>query len=77
MEQEKDFLRLAKHRLRSPLTLIRGYLSYMESGDFQKFPAEKQKEIIAKMVDASKKLNDLIEETFTSLQDKFQNQKPL
>ncbi|MEK7555423.1 MAG: HAMP domain-containing sensor histidine kinase [Patescibacteria group bacterium] len=64
----EDFPRLAKHQLRTPLTLIRGYLSFMESGDFQKFPAEKQKEIIAKMAAESEKLNLLINDVFLSLQ---------
>lgn len=68
MGQQKDFLRLAKHQLRAPLTLIRGYLSFMESGDFQKFPVEKQKNIIAKMTEESEKLKLMIDEVFLSLQ---------
>lgn len=68
MEQQKDFIRLAKHQLRTPLTLIRGYLSFMESGDFQKFPSDKQKQIIAKMAEESEKMNLLINDVFLSLQ---------
>ncbi len=64
----EDFLRFAKHQLKTPLTLIKGYLSFMESGDFQKFPANKQKEIISKLVAASEKLNLLIDDIFLSLQ---------
>lgn len=71
MEQlKKDFLRFAKHQLKSPLTLIKGYLSFMQSGDFQKFSNTKQKEIIAKMATASKKLNLLINDVFLLLQIK-------
>lgn len=64
----KDFLRLAKHQLKGPLTLIRGYLSFLQNGSFQKFPAEKQKEIIGKMALASKKLDLLINDVFLPLQ---------
>ncbi|HDH31741.1 MAG TPA: HAMP domain-containing histidine kinase [Candidatus Wolfebacteria bacterium] len=67
-EEKKDFLRVAKHQLRTPLTLVKGYLSFMKSGDFQKFPADKQKEIINKMVIESEKLNNLINDVFLSLQ---------
>ncbi|MEE8131811.1 MAG: HAMP domain-containing sensor histidine kinase [Candidatus Paceibacterota bacterium] len=70
MEEEKSFLRVAKHQLKTPLTLIKGYLSFMQSGDFQKFPPEKQKEIADKMAISSEKLNFLINDVFLSLQIK-------
>lgn len=65
--KEKDFLRILKHQLKAPLTLIKGYLSFWETQAFTKFPPEKQKEFILKALESAKKLDNLINDAFLTL----------
>ncbi|MBV8301311.1 MAG: GAF domain-containing protein [Candidatus Dormibacteraeota bacterium] len=39
-EQKSEFLRLASHELRTPMTLVRGYLSMLEEGTLGQLPPE-------------------------------------
>jgi hypothetical protein len=48
MEKENDFLKIARHQLKGPVTMIKGYLSFWQTDDYQKFSPEKQKELIDK-----------------------------
>lgn len=67
MEKENDFLRIAKHQLKGPITLIKGYLSFWQSDDYKKLPADKQKEFINKAMANAEKLNILINDVFLAL----------
>lgn len=67
MEEEKDYLRILKHDIKGPLTVIKGYLSFWESDAYAKFPPEKQKEFILKAMEGTKKMEAVIEDTFTKL----------
>jgi signal transduction histidine kinase len=70
METKKnyqEYLRILKHDLKGPLTVIKGYLSFWESDTYLKFPPEKQKEFILKALEGTKKLETAIEETFERL----------
>ena len=64
---ENDFLRIARHQLKGPVTLIKGYLSFWQSDDYQKFSPEKQKELINKALASAEKLNVLINDAFLAL----------
>lgn len=64
MEENQDILRVMKHDLKGPLTVIKGYLSFWENDTFSKFPPEKQKEFILKALEGANKMEALIEETF-------------
>lgn len=68
MEQQKDYLRILKHDIKGPLTIIKGYLSFWESDAYAKFPPEKQKEFILKAMEGTKKMEEAIENTFLKLQ---------
>jgi signal transduction histidine kinase len=69
--EKKDQLRIMKHDLKGPLTVIKGYLSFWESDAYTKFPPEKQKEFIMKALDGANKLDALLEETFAKIRDMY------
>lgn len=50
--QKSEFVSIASHQLRSPLTAIKGYASMVLEGSFGKFPAE-AKEAIQRIFDSS------------------------
>ncbi len=54
-----EFLSIASHQLRTPLSAIRGYLSLLEEGDFGEM-AVQQKTVIKKMQDNVKRLVNLV-----------------
>lgn len=56
-----EFLSLASHQLRSPLTAINGYTSMLLEGDFGTLDA-KQKETIDKVFESSKHLTRVVED---------------
>ena len=58
-KEQKDFLRILKHQLKGPLTVIRGYLSFWENDTYSKFSPEKQKEFLIKCLDSAKKLDGI------------------
>ena len=67
MEEENDFLRIARHQLKGPITLIKGCLSFWRNDDYQKFTPAKQKELINKAMASAEKLNVLINDLFLAL----------
>lgn len=69
MEEKKDVLRVMKHDLKGPLTIIKGYLSFWENNTYVKFPPEKQKDFVLKALEGANKMERLIEETFQKLQE--------
>jgi len=59
LDQAKtEFLSIASHQLRTPLTAIRGYLSMIEEGDYGPVP-EEAKETITKVYQATTRLIEL------------------
>ncbi len=67
MEETKDHLRILKHDIKGPLTVIKGYLSFWEGDAYTKFPPEKQKEFILKALEGAKRMEQAIEDTFVKL----------
>lgn len=65
---ENDFLKIARHQLKGPVTLIKGCLSFWQSDDYQKFTPVKQKELINKAMASAEKLNILINDVFLALE---------
>jgi len=63
-KEKSDFISIASHQLRTPLTAIKGYTSMMMEGDYGKVTV-KAKEVIQKVFDSSQRLvylvNDLLD----------------
>lgn len=60
-KQKTEFVSLASHQLRSPLTAIKGYSSMILEGDFGKI-TDKMKEAIGRIFESSQKLVLVIED---------------
>lgn len=69
MEEKRDYLRIMKHDMKGPLTVIKGYLSFWESDAYTKFPPEKQKEFILKAMEGARKMEEKIDEIFAELKE--------
>lgn len=67
MEEKKDYLRILKHDIKGPLTVIKGYLSFWESDAYTKFPPEKQREFILKALEGAEKMEQAIEDAFNKI----------
>jgi len=59
MEAKTEFLRIINHQLRTPITALRGYLSFWRSDDYQKLSPNEQKEIKDNLLKAIDQLADL------------------
>ncbi len=63
-KQKSEFVSIASHQLRSPLTAIRGYVSMMAEGSFGKLP-DKAQEILERVNESSKfmatSINDFLD----------------
>ncbi len=60
-EAKSEFISIASHQLRTPLTAIKGYISMMLEGDFGKLTAE-EKESLEKVFESSERLIRLVED---------------
>jgi len=60
LKMRSEFLDIASHQLRTPVSVIKGVVSMMAEGDLDKMPKEKQKEFIHSVFEKSKKLEQII-----------------
>jgi len=67
--EKMDPLRVMKHDLKGPITIIKGYLSFWQSDAYTKFPPEKQKEFILNALNGADKMDSLLDETFAKIHD--------
>lgn len=58
-EAKDEFISIASHQLRTPLTTVKGYASMISEGDFGKLSA-KQKEPVTEILDGSERMNRLV-----------------
>lgn len=58
---KSEFLSLASHQLRSPLTAIKGYTSMLVEGSYGKL-AEKQKEIVGHVLESTQSMISMVED---------------
>lgn len=58
-EAKSQFLSVASHQLRTPLTAIKGYVSMLQEGDFGEVNPQ-QKDVMAILFDSSQRLVELI-----------------
>ena len=59
---KNEFVSLASHQLRSPLTAIRGYTSMIIDGDYGQINNKEASDAIAKIFESSKNLNKIVED---------------
>lgn len=59
-QAKSEFLNLASHQLRTPVSVIKGVASMMKEGSFDKFPKDKQTTFIGGLYDKTLKLEDII-----------------
>ena len=60
-QTKSEFISIASHQLRTPLTAIKGYGSMLLDGDFGEVKEERQKEAIRKMFISNNRLINLVE----------------
>ena len=60
-EAKSEFISIASHQLRTPLTAIKGYGSMILEGDFGELKDPKQRDAVNKMVVSSDRLRNLVE----------------
>jgi len=64
-EAKSDFISIASHQLRTPLSVIKGYLSMVNSSDYGTVNSE-QKRVLSLSLNALNDLNNVINEILTS-----------
>ncbi len=68
---DKESLRLVRHQLKAPLTVIKGYLSFWETDAYSKFPADKQHDFILKALQAAKTLEAQLDDVLSEKSSLF------
>ncbi len=63
-----DFLRIINHQIRTPMSVMIGYLDMWKTGQYKKFTPEKQEEIQKKIVSASDQLADIVNNMIEALE---------
>ena len=74
-EGQEDRLRVLKHNLKTPLTVVKGYLSFWKNDSNLRFPPEKQKEFVLKSLENAEKLEELINTTFEEIMKDYERRK--
>ncbi len=57
-----EFLHIVSHQLRTPLTVLRGYLNFWSTGKIKKLPKKRQKEIKEYIVISANRLHKIIKD---------------
>ncbi|MFO0704823.1 MAG: ATP-binding protein [Candidatus Andersenbacteria bacterium] len=68
MEIKTQFLHIASHQLRTPLTSLRGFLDMQASGDFDKLTPDRRKELQKTMAMAGDQLNALVNDLLNAME---------
>jgi signal transduction histidine kinase len=63
--QKSEFLQLASHELRAPITLVSGYLSMLEEGSLGELPASAAK-VVPLMVTRMRQMSQLVDRMLTT-----------
>lgn len=68
MEIKTEFLHIASHQLRTPLTSIRGLLEMQAHGDFDRLPVDKRKEIQHNMLSAANQFTNIVNDLLDAME---------
>lgn len=60
-DQQNDFVAIASHQLRTPLTIMRGYISMLLGGDFGAIDNKRQQAALTAVYQANERLLQLVE----------------
>ncbi|MCK9393684.1 MAG: HAMP domain-containing sensor histidine kinase [Candidatus Paceibacterota bacterium] len=65
-QAKSDFINIASHQLRTPITVIQGVASMMLEGDMDKMPLKEKQEFYRAVYDKSRKLQTIIHDILNS-----------
>lgn len=68
LSMKSDFLHLASHQLRTPLTSIRGMIDMWRAGDFDQLSVEKRREMLNRIADSTDKLNKITNDMLSAFE---------
>jgi signal transduction histidine kinase len=68
LKMKSEFLSIASHQLRTPLTAIRGLLAMQVDGDFDTFPKEGLKKQQQHMLDSANRLSNLVNDFLKAME---------
>ena len=68
IKMKSEFLSIASHQLRTPLTAVRGFLAMQADGDFEELPGEKKREQQTHMLMAANHLNNIVNDLLDAME---------
>ena len=68
MDIKTEFLQIASHQLRTPLTSLRGLLEMQAKGDFIKLEEEERKKLQAGMLGSANQLNNVVNDLLDAME---------
>lgn len=68
LRMKSEFLSIASHQLRTPLTAIRGLLAMQAEGDFDKLPPEDLKRQQQNMLDSANRLSNIVNDLLDAME---------
>ncbi|MDX9859267.1 MAG: ATP-binding protein [candidate division Zixibacteria bacterium] len=68
LKMKSEFLSIASHQLRTPLTAIRGLLSMQADGDLDKLPAQERKNAQLHMLESANRLSNIVNDLLDAME---------
>src|SRR3989338_3334997 len=68
MDIKTEFLHIASHQLRTPLTSLRGLLEMQAKGEFDKLPTEERRELQQNMFSGATQLNSIVNDLLDAME---------
>jgi signal transduction histidine kinase len=68
MEIKTEFLHIASHQLRTPLTSMRGLLEMQAKGDLERLPVEQRRQMQRDMLTSANKLNNIVNDLLDAME---------
>ncbi|MBI3250587.1 MAG: GAF domain-containing sensor histidine kinase [Candidatus Andersenbacteria bacterium] len=68
MDVKTEFLHIASHQLRTPLTSLRGFLEMQAKGEFDKLPTEERRELQQNMFSGATQLNSIVNDLLDAME---------